>query len=60
MAKASGEVVPTPGEEYPFKVVLSYGDMKVETPVPSVEEGERLIVETLQGLHALAEREGYV
>jgi hypothetical protein len=53
MAFVTGEVVPSPGGELPFKVVFKQGDTVLsEMPVASEEEGEREIVTILRGLQA--------
>lgn len=56
--KMIGEVVATPGERFPYKVVISYEGQFNETPVLSVADGERLIIAILQGVKDLAKREG--
>ena len=52
MSTYSGEVVPTPGEEKPFKIVFRGpdGDVIEETPVASQAEGEAMVVGILRGL----------
>jgi hypothetical protein len=56
MAFVTGEVVPTPGEEYPFSVVFKQGDkVLADWPVQSVAEGEAQIVEALQGMVEIVE-----
>jgi hypothetical protein len=52
MPTYSGEVVPTPGEEKPFKVVVRGPDGAVidETPVDSHADGEAMLVGILRGL----------
>jgi hypothetical protein len=52
MATYSGEVVPTPGEEKPFKLVVRGPDGAVidETPVDSRADGEAMLVGILRGL----------
>jgi hypothetical protein len=61
MAFATGEVVPTPGNEHPFKVVFTVGgSVFAEWPVNSVSEGEDQIVMVLKGLHAEAKKDGFL
>ena len=51
MPYVTGDVVPSPGEEEPFKVVFKQGDTVIaEWPVGSKEEGEEEIVEAIKGL----------
>jgi len=52
MPTHSGEVVPTPGEEKPFKIVVRGPDGAVidETPVDSRADGEAMLVGILRGL----------
>lgn len=51
MAFVTGDVVPAPGEELPFKVVFKRGtEVVVEWPVESKEAGEQDILETLASL----------
>jgi hypothetical protein len=52
MPTYSGEVVPTPGEEKPFKIVVRAPDGTVidETPVDSRADGEAMLVGILRGL----------
>jgi hypothetical protein len=52
MATYSGEVVPTPGEEKPFKVVVKDPDGAIidEAPVDSRADGEAMLVGILRGL----------
>lgn len=59
MAIMSGEVVPTPGEAHPFKVVVSYNGETAEMPVASEAEGEKFIVDMLREMQARAKQEGY-
>ena len=49
----TGQVLPTPGDRTPFKVVFSHQDgtpVGHEVPVASLSEGEHVIRETLNGL----------
>jgi len=48
----SGEVVSTPGEENPFKIVIKGPDGAIvdETPVESKADGEAMLVGILRGL----------
>jgi len=51
MAFVTGDVVPSPGEETPFKVVFKKGDtVVVEWPVESKEAGEEEIIEVLESV----------
>jgi len=51
MAFVTGDVVPSPGEETPFKVVFKRGDkVVVEWPVESKEAGEEEIIEVLESV----------
>jgi hypothetical protein len=51
MAFVTGDVVPSPGEEEPFKVVFKQGDTVIaQWPVGSKEEGEEEILEAVKGL----------
>lgn len=51
MAFVTGDVVPSPGEEAPFKVVFKQGDkVLVEWPVESKADGEAEIVEVLTSI----------
>jgi hypothetical protein len=52
MSTYSGEVVPTPGEEKPFKLVIKAPDGAVidERPVDSHAEGEAMLTGILRGL----------
>jgi hypothetical protein len=60
MTVAVGEVVPTPSEIKPYKVVISYGsDILAEWPCDSYEEGNRLLIEALRGLGELAKKKGH-
>ena len=60
MAYVTGEVIPTPAEGHPFKVVFKQGDDVLEEwPVASQEEGEAQIVETLHEIGRRAREEGY-
>lgn len=56
MAYATGEVVRTPDDDEPFKVVVFAigGEIISEWPVASREEGERQIAAGLRGLRAMA------
>jgi hypothetical protein len=50
--------VPSDDQEWPFKVVFTQnGEVISEWLVQSKEEGERQIIESLQGLAAEAEEE---
>ena len=52
---AHGEVVITPNESQPYKVVFQIGDVTIsEHPVSSVQEGEALIKEELPHVRAAA------
>jgi hypothetical protein len=58
MAFVTGDVVPSDDQEWPFKVVFTQnGEVISEWLVQSKEEGERQIIESLQGLAAEAEEE---
>lgn len=51
MAFVTGDVVPSPGEEAPFKVVFKKGDkVVVEWHVESKEAGEEEIIEVLESV----------
>ena len=51
MAFVTGDVVPSPGEEEPFKVVFKHGDTVIaEWHVGSKEEGEEEILEAIKDL----------
>jgi hypothetical protein len=51
MAFVTADVVPSPGEETPFKVVFKKGEtVLVEWGVNSQQEGEEQIVECLQSI----------
>jgi hypothetical protein len=51
MPFVTGDVVPSPGGETPFKVVFKKGDtVIVEWPVESKEAGEEEIVEVLESI----------
>lgn len=51
MPFVTGDVVPSPGEEMPFKVVFKQGEtVLAEWPVESKEAGEEEIVELLKDL----------
>jgi hypothetical protein len=51
MAFVTGDVIPSPGGEQPFKVVFKRGDtVIVEWPVESKEQGEEEIVEVLESI----------
>jgi hypothetical protein len=51
MAFVTGDVVPSPGEEQPFKVVFKRGDtVIVEWHVESKEVGEEEIVDVLESI----------
>jgi hypothetical protein len=51
MAFVTGDVVPSPGEETPFKVVFKKGDkVVVEWPVESKEAGEEDIIDVLESV----------
>ena len=52
MSTYSGEVVPTPGEEKPFKVVIRGPDGVIidERPVDSQADGEAMLTGILRGL----------
>jgi hypothetical protein len=57
MAFVTGEVVPNPSAEMPFKVVIKYGDQVIgEWPVASVEAGEAETVKALRNLAKEAKR----
>lgn len=54
MTTPSGEVVPTPDADLPFKIVIRNGKWTMgEHPVASVAEGEALIADTLRKLKEL-------
>jgi hypothetical protein len=51
MAFVTGDVVPSPGEETPFKVVFKSGDkVIVEWPVESKAAGEEEIIDVLESV----------
>jgi hypothetical protein len=51
MAFVTGDVVATPGEETPFKVVFKRGEtVLVEWPVDTQQEGEEQIVECIKSI----------
>ncbi len=51
MAFVTGDVVPSPGGEEPFKVVFKQGETVIaEWPVGTKEEGEEEILEAIKGL----------
>ena len=51
MAFVTGDVVASPGEESPFKVVFKQGNtVVVEWPVDSQAEGEEEILEVLKSV----------
>lgn len=51
MAFVTGDVVPSPGEETPFKVVFKQGDkVIVEWPVETKEAGEEEIIDVLESV----------
>jgi len=61
MAAFTGEVEYTPGGPTKFKVVFRMVDEIIsQQPVETQEEGDELIIKTLQELQAVAKREGYV
>ena len=61
MAFATGEIVPTPGAEHPFKVVFTMGgSILAEWPVNTESEGEDQIAVVLRGLHAEAKKGGFL
>lgn len=61
MAPFTGEVEYTPGGPTRFRVVFKMvNEVVSEQPVRTQEEGEELIIKTLQGLQDIAKRDGYV
>ena len=59
MALATGEVVPTPGDEWPYKVVIRLkGKLMGEIGVSSEAQGEALIVDILRRLDQFGRDEG--
>ncbi len=51
MTTPSGEVVPTPDADQPFKIIIRNGKWTMgEHPVGSIAEGKALIAETLKRL----------
>ena len=51
MAFVTADVVPSPGEEEPFKVVFKQGETVIaEWPVGTKQEGEEEILEAIKGL----------
>jgi hypothetical protein len=51
MAFVTGDVVATPGEATPFKVVFKQGEtVLIEWPVASQQEGEEQIVECIKSI----------
>jgi hypothetical protein len=51
MAFVIADVVATPGEEAPFKVVFKQGEtVLIEWPVDSQQEGEEQIVECIKSI----------
>ena len=60
MAAVTGEVVPTPGEDSPYKIVFKQDGQNIgEIPVASIPAGEALIKDILGKLRQIAEDEGY-
>ncbi|SFT11590.1 hypothetical protein [Methylobacterium sp. yr668] len=59
---ATGEVIPTPGGDMPFKVVMRHDDGSVmaEMPVASLQEGEAFIAEALRDLQDKAKEGGHL
>jgi hypothetical protein len=59
MAGHSGEVVATPGEEKPFKVVIRgpEGAIVDQTPVDSKTDGEAMLAGILRGLDEVTEEQ---
>ncbi|MGX5830347.1 hypothetical protein [Mesorhizobium sp. 43Arga] len=62
MAKMTGEVVPTPEADKPYKVVMRHPDRSIaqEQPVGSIAEGETLILEIADELQKLASEGGHL
>lgn len=59
MTIATGEVVATPGEEWPYKVVIRHGDKQIgEVAVGSVSAGEAMIKDILGKLSEMAKDAG--
>lgn len=51
MAFVTGDVIPSPGGETPFKVVFKHGETVIaEWPVDSKEAGEEEVLELVKGL----------
>jgi hypothetical protein len=51
MPFVTGDVVPSPGEEMPFKVVFKQGETIIaQWPVESKEEGEEEVLEIIKDL----------
>lgn len=51
MAFVTGDVVATPGEATPYKVVFKQGEtVLIEWPVDSQEEGQEQIVECIKSI----------
>ncbi len=61
MAAFTGDVEYSSGGPTKFKVVFRMVDEIIsQQPVETQKDGEELIISTLQELHAVAKREGYV
>ena len=61
MAYSTGEVVATPSEKVPYKVVFKLGETVLsEWPVGSISEGESQIFTVLTSLLEKARAEGYL
>ena len=51
MAFVTADVVATPGEEAPFRVVFKQGErVLVEWPVDSQQEGEQQLIECIESI----------
>lgn len=58
MAYVRGELVPTPGEEAPYKVVVWLdGSVYSQTPVSSPAEGDVVIDKAMKSLQELAQKD---
>lgn len=53
MPEATGEIVPTPGEDWPYTVVIRVGSKQMgEIGVSSLEHGEVLLSDILRSLRS--------
>jgi hypothetical protein len=56
MAEAIGEVIATPGEEYPFMALLKFGGKFFQRGVMSEADGKSHITEMFDAIEAIAKR----